>query len=52
MEKELKEKKLSKEDIGKVQFRRLCKDYARRFVKVQKEEFLRLVCLRTGKTLM
>ncbi|MCS7308487.1 MAG: class I tRNA ligase family protein, partial [Aquificaceae bacterium] len=32
----------SKEELGKVQFRRLCKEYASRFVEVQKEEFVRL----------
>ncbi|MCS7262201.1 MAG: isoleucine--tRNA ligase [Aquificaceae bacterium] len=42
VEKELKEKKLSKEAVGKVKFRELCRDYARRFVQVQKEEFIRL----------
>ncbi len=42
VEKELKEKKLSKEELGKVAFRRLCREYAKRFVEVQKEEFIRL----------
>jgi isoleucyl-tRNA synthetase len=42
VEKELKAKKLTKEDIGKVQFRRLCREYAKRFIEVQKEEFIRL----------
>ncbi|MCS6958103.1 MAG: isoleucine--tRNA ligase [Aquificaceae bacterium] len=42
VEKELKDKKKSKEELGKVQFRRLCKEYASKFVEVQKEEFVRL----------
>jgi len=42
VEKELKGKKLSKEELGKVEFRRLCRAYAERFIKVQKEEFIRL----------
>ncbi len=42
VEKELKAQKKSKEELGKVVFRRLCKDYAKRFVEVQKEEFIRL----------
>ncbi|MCX8164410.1 MAG: isoleucine--tRNA ligase [Aquificaceae bacterium] len=42
VEKELKEKKLSKEALGKVQFRKLCREYAQKFVEVQKEEFVRL----------
>lgn len=42
VEKELKEKKISKEDLGKVPFRKLCREYAQRFVKIQREEFIRL----------
>ncbi|MFN3870033.1 MAG: isoleucine--tRNA ligase [Aquificaceae bacterium] len=42
VEKELKGKKKSKEEIGKVAFRKLCRDYAKRFVEIQKEEFIRL----------
>lgn len=42
VEKELKAKKLTKEQVGKVEFRRLCREYAQRFVHVQKEEFIRL----------
>ena len=42
VEKELKSKKLRKEDMPKVEFRRLCRDYAQRFVQVQREEFIRL----------
>ena len=42
VEKELKEKKLTKEQVGKVEFRRLCRDYAKRFVEVQKQDFVRL----------
>ncbi|MFN3599454.1 MAG: isoleucine--tRNA ligase [Aquificaceae bacterium] len=42
VEKELKEKKKSKEEIGKLAFRKLCREYAQRFVEIQKEEFIRL----------
>lgn len=42
VEKELKEKKLSKESLGKVAFRRLCREYANRFVNIQRDEFVRL----------
>lgn len=42
VEKELKEKKLSKEALGKVAFRRLCREYANRFVNIQRDEFVRL----------
>ncbi|MFN3976359.1 MAG: isoleucine--tRNA ligase [Aquificaceae bacterium] len=42
VEKELKEKKLSKESLGKVAFRRLCREYASRFVNIQRDEFIRL----------
>ncbi len=42
VEKELKEKKLSKEALGKVAFRRICREYANRFVNIQREEFIRL----------
>ncbi|WP_448587432.1 isoleucine--tRNA ligase [Thermocrinis sp.] len=42
VEKELKSKKLRKEDMSKVEFRRLCREYAQRFVEIQKEEFIRL----------
>ncbi len=42
VEKELKAKKVSKDDIPKHEFRRLCRDYARKFVGVQREEFIRL----------
>ncbi|MCS6875701.1 MAG: isoleucine--tRNA ligase [Aquificaceae bacterium] len=42
VEKELKAKKLSKEELGRVAFRKLCREYASKFVEVQKEEFIRL----------
>ncbi|ADC89712.1 isoleucyl-tRNA synthetase [Thermocrinis albus DSM 14484] len=42
VEKELKAKKIRKEDLPKVEFRRLCREYAERFVQIQKEEFVRL----------
>jgi isoleucyl-tRNA synthetase len=42
VEKELKVKKLKKEDMPKTAFRKLCRDYASRFVEIQKEEFIRL----------
>ena len=42
VEKELKEKGKRKEDIPKVEFRKLCREYALRFVNIQKEEFIRL----------
>ena len=39
---EPKEIKLSKESLGKVAFRRLCREYANRFVNIQRDEFVRL----------
>ncbi len=42
VEKELAKKKIKKEDIPKAEFRRLCREYAERFVEIQKEEFKRL----------
>ena len=42
VEKELKAKKINKEDLPKTEFRKLCRDYAQRFVNIQKEEFVRL----------
>ncbi len=42
VEKELKEKKKRKEDLTKTEFRKLCRDYARKYVEIQKEEFIRL----------
>lgn len=42
VEKELKAKKINKESIPKHEFRKLCRDYALKFVNIQKEEFLRL----------
>ncbi len=42
VEKELKSKKIKKEDIPKNEFRKLCREYAKKFVNVQREEFIRL----------
>ncbi|PMP61981.1 MAG: isoleucine--tRNA ligase [Hydrogenobaculum sp.] len=42
VEKELKAKKINKENIPKDEFRRLCREYASKFVSIQKEEFVRL----------
>ncbi|MCX7760526.1 MAG: isoleucine--tRNA ligase [Hydrogenothermaceae bacterium] len=42
VEKELKEKKIRKEDLSKSEFRKLCREYASKFVEIQKEEFKRL----------
>jgi len=42
VEKELKKKKIKKDDISKAEFRKLCREYALRFVEIQKEEFKRL----------
>ncbi len=42
VEKELGKKKVRKEDIPKVEFRRLCREYAKKFVDIQKKEFMRL----------
>ena len=42
VEKELKKKKIKKEELSKSEFRKLCRDYAARFVDIQKEEFKRL----------
>ncbi|NPB06086.1 MAG: isoleucine--tRNA ligase [Aquificae bacterium] len=42
VEKELAQKKVKKEELPKGEFRRLCREYALRFVNVQREEFMRL----------
>ncbi len=42
VEKELKKKKVRKEELPKSEFRKLCRDYARKFVEIQREEFIRL----------
>jgi len=42
VEKELKKQKKRKEDIPKPEFRKLCREYAAKFVEIQKEEFKRL----------
>ncbi len=42
VEKELKKQKKRKEDLPKAEFRRLCREYASKFVNIQREEFKRL----------
>ncbi len=42
VEKELKKRNVRKEDLPKSEFRKLCRDYALRFVNIQREEFIRL----------
>ncbi len=42
VEKQLKEKKINKDEIPKDEFRKLCREYASKFVEIQKEEFKRL----------
>ena len=42
VEKELKKKGRSKEDVTKSEFRAMCREYAKRFVEIQREEFMRL----------
>ena len=42
VEKELRKKKKRKEDIPIAEFRKLCRNYAKKFVEIQKEEFKRL----------
>lgn len=42
VEKELKSRKIRKEDLPKHEFRKLCRDYALKFVNIQREEFIRL----------
>lgn len=42
VEKELKAKNINKESIPKEEFRKLCREYALKYVNVQKEEFIRL----------
>ncbi len=42
VEKELKAQNIKKESISKVEFRKLCREYAQKFVEIQKEEFKRL----------
>jgi len=42
VEKELRDRGGKKEDIPKTEFRKMCRDYALRFVKIQMEEFKRL----------
>ncbi|RLJ71555.1 isoleucyl-tRNA synthetase [Hydrogenivirga caldilitoris] len=50
VEKELKERKIRKEDLPKGEFRKLCRDYANRFVDIQREEFIRLGVIGDWKT--
>ncbi|WP_200673007.1 isoleucine--tRNA ligase [Persephonella atlantica] len=42
VEKQLKSQKKKKEELSKSQFRKLCREYAEKFVQIQKEEFIRL----------
>ena len=42
VESELSKKNIKKEDLPKTEFRKLCREYAERFVKIQMEEFIRL----------
>ena len=42
VEKELSKKKIKKESLPKTEFRKLCREYAERFVNIQREEFIRL----------
>jgi len=42
VEKELKSKKVRKDELSKSEFRKLCREYAKRFVDIQKNEFIRL----------
>ena len=42
VEKELKSQKKRKEDMPKTEFRKLCREYASKFVEIQREEFIRL----------
>ena len=42
VEKEMKKEGKSKEDLSKVDFRKLCRDYAKKYVEIQKKEFIRL----------
>ena len=42
VEKQLKKEKKRKEDLSKSEFRKLCRDYASKYVNIQREEFKRL----------
>jgi len=42
VEKQLKKEKKRKEDLTKSEFRKLCRDYASKYVNIQREEFKRL----------
>ena len=42
VEKQLKKEKRRKEDLTKSEFRKLCRDYASKYVNIQREEFKRL----------
>ncbi len=42
VEKELSKKKIKKESLPKTEFRKLCREYANRYVNIQREEFIRL----------
>jgi len=42
VEKELSKKKIRKESLPKTKFRELCREYARKYVNIQREDFIRL----------
>ena len=42
VEKQLKDKKIKKEELSKSEFRKLCREYAQKYVNLQKEQFIRL----------
>ena len=42
VEKSLKKDKKTKESVGKINFRKMCREYANKFVEIQKKEFIRL----------
>ncbi|SNZ02781.1 Isoleucyl-tRNA synthetase [Persephonella hydrogeniphila] len=42
VEKQLQKEKKRKEDLSKSQFRKLCREYASKYVDIQREEFIRL----------
>lgn len=45
VERKLKEKKIKREDLSIVEFRKMCRDFASHWIEIQKEEFQRLgVC--------
>ena len=42
VEKELSKKKIRKESVPKAEFRKLCREYAKKYVEIQKKDFIRL----------